>query len=47
MYGRKVNEMKNNDLEQYTRRNSVRIYGLEDPKNKEEPDETAVKVIQT
>lgn len=36
---------KNNNLEQYTRRNSVRIYGMEDEKS-ETTEETAKKVIK-
>lgn len=38
--------MRINDLEQYTRRNSVRIYGIDDQNNRETPAETTSKIIQ-
>lgn len=41
----KILNEKSNNLEQYTRRNSVRVYGITDKKN-ETPDETAIRVIK-
>lgn len=42
----KVNEMHVNDIEQYTRRNNIRIYGIDDRDENETAEETTEKVIK-
>lgn len=44
-YANKVNEMHVNELEQYTRRNNIRIYGIDDRNKEESSAETTTRVI--
>ena len=44
-YSLKIKEKEINDLEQYTRRNSIRIYGINDTNARETAEETTEKVI--
>ena len=44
-YAIKVNVTHTNDLEQYTRRNNIRIYGTDDRKKDDTPQETTTEVI--
>ena len=45
VFSLKIKERDINDLEQYTRRNSVRVYGIHDTNKRESADETTEKVL--
>lgn len=45
-YAMKSREIQMNELEQYTRANSIRIYGLEDRNKNETAEETSLTVIK-
>ena len=45
-YGLKCREIQHNDLEQYTRSNNIRIYGIDDRNKDETAEETTGIVIK-